>query len=176
MIFETKDNYVEVPTNISIYGVVSGQIFLIGIYIACYYRQYYLSTLLVFLYITTVLYWRKLYYMSIVKFLDLFLATAAILLVTFYYSPKYFNRTYRNIWNWCALYVVLIYILNSYIHYSKCIIKENKSSILYIYPLTYANANTEERELEYYRSTLTHSIFIHIMPVIIYTFCCYKSL
>jgi hypothetical protein len=175
MEFESQINHQTVPQNISFYGIVSAQIFLIGIFIAAYCKHYYLCFIIILLYISTILYWRRTHLVSLLKTVDILLAIFAALFITFYYSPKYFKPTYINVWNNFIVFLIILFVINDYIFYSKCVIKENKESIFYLYPLVYATEHTKEREFEYYRNVFTHCIFIHVMPILVYFYCCYKS-
>lgn len=176
MLFETSENFVFIPTSISIYGVISGQTFLFGLLICYYFKHYYLLIIIFCLYFTTVLFWRKLHYFSFLKMMDVLLAITTVLLITFYYSPTYFKPYYRYVWNYFMVFLTIVFLISEYIFYSKCMLKDNNESSFNFYPLIYTNEYSKERELEYYRSVLTHCVFLHIMPIFVYFYCCYNSL
>jgi hypothetical protein len=176
MLFQNNNFLASIPTYISIYGLISAQIFIVGLFISCYYKHYYGAIILFFLYITTIIYWSKLHHFSVIKCIDSFLAVSILGLITFYYSPKYFKPLYKSIWNWFMFIIVIIFIISNYIYYAKCFNRDNTTSNFHIYPLVYTSENSKEREIENYRSVFTHCIFIHIMPVLVYFFCCYNSI
>jgi hypothetical protein len=167
--------FIEIPPNISKYGVISGQAFLVGAFIAFYCKHYYLSFLSVILYVTTMLYWRRVYQVSYIKFADMFIAHSMILLVTIYYAIFYFKPKYRNIWYYFILILATVYSINEYIYYCRTAKKYNETEFNVV-PLDYTNKDSEEREEEYYRVVLTHCLFLHIAPVSIYSYCALGSL
>lgn len=175
MLFESESTFVTIPYNISKYGIYSGQAILVGFFVSCYYRHYYLSIILFILYLTTMHYWRKIHHFSILKCLDVVLAFSAAFLLTFRYC-HYFTPLCKKIWIIFAFILCSIFFINEYIYYNKCINKENTKSDGSLFSLKYVEENTLEREQEYYRAVLTHCALVHISPVFVYTFCCFSSM
>ncbi len=166
---------IEIPPDISKYGVISGQAFLLGAFIAFYCKHYYLSFLSVVLYATTMLYWRRVYQVSYFKIVDMFIAHSMILLVTIYYAIYYFKLKYRKIWYYFIFILAIAYIINEYIYYCRTMKKYNEAKFNVV-PLDYTDKNSEEREQEYYRVVYTHCLFLHIAPVTMYSYCALASI
>lgn len=166
--------FIEIPPDISKYGVISGHVFLLGAFIAFYCKHYYLSVLSIVLYITTMLYWRRVYKVSYIKFADMFVAHSMIFLVTIYYATYYFKPTYRKIWYYFIVILAIAYIINEYIYYCKTMKKYNEAEFNVV-PLDYTDKDSKEREDEYYRVVYTHCLFLHIAPVTMYSYCALAS-
>ena len=171
-----------VPYNISKYGVYSGQIMLVYVILALYYKQYYLSGLGIVLYITTMLYWRNIQKWSNIKSLDIFVVVCFVLLITFYYAPKYFTESNRTVWHIMVILTLLIYLFNNVIWYYQVLQYYNiykpeqymNKSYSY-FSLDYTNPATVQRDLANLYSTLVHCVFIHIVPCMTYGYCLIMS-
>ena len=111
------------------------------------YNYKVLSILLFFIFITSIIHWKKLKQNSIIRFLDIFLVIVLII-SSFYYIKE--NK--RIFWIQIIIIIFFIYAINQILYYYQLI--DNKSS-LYLLDII-------QRENVHYRTVYTHLFFNHI--------------
>jgi len=180
MYIQHEDNDIAIPQHISKKAFYSIQFILLDGLLAiklCYYR---LAITLLCLYITSILHWNKVKYVSMVKIIDIILATGTILQVTYIDSYR-FTEYYFNLWNYSVNLCICTFFLNEILFYFQVLSQNNKvlkdhmNCKYYYFSLYYSNPNTEYRELCYKRSAYTHMLFIHIFPTVACAYCAIMS-
>lgn len=170
MYLQHEDPNIRVPEHISKWGIYSGQIFGIAGMVAWKYKEYMVGIIAGILYISTVLYWRRVEFYSVRRFIDIL-----IVLGTIYYITIYVNKRYtidkRELWIYIILLAGMVYIVNSIIFYYQTVGwlhvdggKRGKDGIYEYFSLEFMKPNTENRELCYKYTMMIHSIFMHIVP------------
>lgn len=169
MYLQHEDLKIIVPEHISKWGVYSGQMFGITGIVAMIYEYYKIAIVAGILYISTVLYWKRVEFYSIIRLIDIVIVLGTIYYITFYVSKK-FTIEKREKWIYIILIVGIAYIINNIIFYYQTVgwlhkeVKNvNKEGYKY-FSLEYMRPNTENRELCYKYTMIVHSIFMHIVP------------
>jgi hypothetical protein len=153
------DDELIIPQNISFYGLLSGQVLLLCVFIGFFCKHYLLCVFGIILYITTMLHWSKLRNDNIM-YLDILFAITTILIITFYYAFYFFKTNYRNIWFIIVSLTTIIFSLNEYFYLN--FIANNK--------------NIETKEFFIKINVLIHILFLHILLPITYIYCSILSL
>jgi len=176
MFKQHTDNIVLIPQHISRIAFISVQFILFVCYLAYIYEYNRLFVLLFGLYVSSILHWNKVQYEGIVKTIDILLANGVILHVTIFDCYRY-SKSHRFLWYNTVFITVSAFIINEYLFYHQVLKNKNKNvqftNKYWYFLLDYTNPNTMNRELAYYRSTITHMIFIHILPT---TVCAYSAI
>jgi hypothetical protein len=136
------------PKSITIYGVFTGQMFLITSIIAFLYKKYYLALVAFILYLTTMKYWYEMKN-DFFRYLDISISMFSILLISVYYAYFHFTTIYRNVWFIILLVCVLSYILNNFYYH-------NFNTFSYV-----------EKKI----SVLFHLCFLHLLLPITFNYC-----
>jgi hypothetical protein len=153
------DRDIIIPQNISFYGLLSGQVLLLCVFIGFFCKHYLLCVFGIILYITTMLHWSNLRNDKIM-YLDIFFVITTILIITFYYAFYFFKKNYRNIWFIVLSLTTIIFSLNEYFYLNFIVnnkIIENKDFIMKI-------------------NVLIHILFLHILLPFTYIYCSVLSL
>lgn len=160
-----------VPPHISVYGVYSAHCFLISSMVNLYHCYYWMFGTQFVLYITTILHWRKVYFNSVYKTVDIFAAVIALgngLCDTFYLPP-----TYKWLYIYYASFMTGIFCINETIFYYQA--KKPCNTIMTgnykCFSLEYTIPNTYFREKAYYRVVYTHILFLHILSSVVSMIC-----
>ena len=162
-----------IPQHISKIGLYTGQTLLISFVVSIYYNYSIICSIaLLTTYITTMLYWRKIYKQGIIKTLDML--SVLNLIVSFYYTglPN-FTPMCQHAWISSIAISGIAFGINAYIFYhqttnNKWIMKPGFYSY---FSLAYTLPNTRERELCYYYSTIVHCMFLHVLCNSISIYC-----
>lgn len=185
-----------IPTNISIYAIFSGQVFLLQIFISWMREQYAVAIFSSMLYITTYLHWREPYKVGYIRTLDITMvwcSCVSIIRYIYYYVPSEFHY-------YCLIHfgiVICWHTINEILYYYQIteqiyLPKKDESFVvrtpednygcLYLYlkreiqryfSLEYTFPNTDEREYAYRRSIVTHCFFVHIWNALSILYFCY---
>lgn len=153
------DRDIIIPQSISFYGLLSGQVLLLCVFIGFFCKHYLLCVFGIILYITTMLHWSNLRN-DYILYLDIFFVITTILIITFYYAFYFFKKNYRNIWFIVLSLTTIIFSLNEYFYLNFIVnnkIIENKDFIMKI-------------------NVLIHILFLHILLPFTYIYCSILSL
>jgi len=153
------DNEIIIPHNISFYGLLSGQIFLLSVFVGLFCKHYFLCVVGIVLYTTTMLHWSNVRNDNIM-YLDIFMAITTSLIITFYYAFYFFKKNYRNIWLIVVSLTIIIFSLNEYFYLNFIVNNryiENMEDIMKI-------------------NVLIHILFLHILLPVTYIYCSILSL
>ena len=145
---ESENNYIIIPQHISQYALYSAQFILFTAILGFFLQYNLMAILMTLLYLTTLLHWYKVTFYSLIKIIDIIIANTCFILVTFRESKRF--GKYRKIWFYSLYTSLTAFIINEILLYRD-----------------YFNNNNE---YIYIRSTITHMIFIHILPCLT---CCY---
>lgn len=165
---EHNDKEVDIPEEISKWGMISGHIFILTTVVAYIRKKYKIAILSLILYVSTITYWRKVKFNSIHRIIDIGLVLGILYYITNYESEK-IKGVNREILIYAIIIMIIVYILNSIIFYFQTIewLHETgeRTQREYEYlSLEYTEENTEAREESYKKTMMMHSIFCHIMP------------
>ena len=165
-----------IPEHISRYGCYSSACIMgAGIFAATH--QFYVIAGMAFVQsILSYFNWRDVKMFSMVKIVDIIVACLILLHVTFIDSAK-FRPEYQRLWAFTLVIVLAIFTMNEFLLYYqvKTPVYDNDPNKNQYFSLAYTQPGTMEREYAYYRSTITHICFIHILPVFVIGFCIYNS-
>lgn len=155
------DPDVIIPDRISWYLVVSAQLLLVNAIVAYVYALNIIGTLLVFVWFTSILHWRKPRFSSYRRFLDY---TAVISLVGYstYYSIT-LPATYTTIWFVGIACIGMLFAANEtayYLQIGKTPLGDDDGRGNYMLP--YAAPNTNERDWVFKRTTYVHLFAVHV--------------
>ena len=167
-----------IPYHISRYGCYSSG-FIMAASIFAAMRKYYVTSLLAFIQsILSYLNWSHVKMFSIVKIMDIMVACFILLHVTFVDSAK-FRPEYQQLWYITLVILLVVFVVNETLLYYqvKSPVYNNITQPLWnnsYFSLTYTQPGTLEREYAYYRSTVTHISFIHMLPLFVIGYCVYQ--
>jgi hypothetical protein len=135
-----------IPQQYSKYGVYTSFFVLLNAIVAFAYKDYVLATLLSTLFLTSVSNWSKVYLMSYVKMVDIFIAISTISYITF---CNHFNPFWRKMWNTVICIAIVIFIYNSLVFYEIVLIQKRGNREVYI------------------GHVFLHLAFLHIAPTVV---------
>jgi len=169
-----NDPLVRIPQHISRNAFYTSPFFLMSSYYV-YSRMEHilLSSLLLAVFFTTVGHWNKVYYNSLIKTVDVFIALSILVVATFHDS-YYLESYYRNTWLCSMSISICAFTINEYVLHIRITpnSRENKITIgNTTWVLKYIEPHTMEREQAYYLSTYVHMFFLHILPNITCVYC-----
>jgi hypothetical protein len=150
---ESKNNYILIPQHISHYAFYSAQTILFTSILGFYLKYTLMASLMILLYLSTLLHWYKVTYSSLIKIVDIIIAKTCFLLVTFRESKR-FNK-YRKLWFYALYTSLFAFTINEI--------------------LLYYNKNSPNMQYIYIRSTIIHMIFIHFLPCLTWCYCAISS-
>jgi len=110
-----------------------------------------LSYLLLCTYITSVLNWRKLQSMSLIKIVDMIFVICTLVRVTLYDSLRW--GPYRHIWFKTVTIAILGFLMNQWMFYETT---QNKVGLFY------CKKRTTSRECMYYINVIIHTSLLHL--------------
>ena len=111
-------NVVIIPQKFSKYGVYTSSFVLLNSLVAFFHGHLILSGLLACLFVTSVINWSRMYFMSPIKILDILFACSCIMFVTLETSNS-FTEFWRDVWIDYVLGSTLIFCINSAILYEE---------------------------------------------------------
>lgn len=157
-----------IPQHISLIGVFTSHMFLPTTILAYQNKTYLTTAMLIGLYSSSILHWRKIKSKGPIRTIDMFIAFSTISRVTLV-DISLFGAKH---WAWIYSVVVgsLSYIANNKLFYNQVlqhsdeVIQYPKNTKHWFFSMCYTNPNTEERENAYYRTVLIHCFFQHIVP------------
>lgn len=141
---DAPNNRIIVPQHISRYALISAQSILMSSITGFYYKYYFMATILVFLYVSTLLHWYKVTYYSLIKIVDTLLAITCLVLVTFRESKR-FLPPHRKLWYYSLCISLSAFTINELLFY-------------------YHTSKNQLTEFFYYQNTFVHMIFLHLLP------------
>ena len=162
------DPEIMIPQHITRIALFSCQMMLINAYITYVYHYYLLATIELCLYITTVLHWRKIKYISLERQIDVCCMMTTVMYAT--YTSWCMPRIYTFIWITNLLGISSIFYINEKIFYYQVLHKPKLGIMDYAY-FIYTKPNTIDREVAYYRNVITHAFFIHIWLCLVSIYC-----
>ena len=177
---EHEDPHILVPRHISRNAFVSIQCFLIVSILAFQLEYYYVAVHTAFMYTFSLLHWRCVYRVGLIKTLDTIIAFSFIIVFTLYDSARFYQ--FRPLWISTALLTTGMFAVNEVLLYyqilyprdmPEMVVHPNRALqwIMNYLSLTYTKPNTATREWAYYRSVYTHMMFVHFIPSIVSAFC-----
>ena len=153
------DDNILIPTYISKYGCYSSAcIFIASIFVSVY--KYYVTAGL-----------------ALGQSIDIIIASVMIIYITAVDSVTFYPE-YRILWYCTVAIIASVFIVNELLLYYqvKTRIYDESSAVKFSYfSLNYTYPGTEQRKYAYYRSTITHILLIHLLPVIVFIYCVYHS-
>lgn len=161
------------PSHIYKIGLFTGQIYLVGAMISHVYNYPYMSYVCCAIYGTTMAHWYKMKHSGIAKTVDMITVVLGICEVSFYESYKFFGNG-RKIWNSTMLICATSYLFNSVIfHFQNGSEEEPESTESYNYFSLRAipQSNIEKKEKMYLYTTIVHTLFLHILPISVGSYC-----
>jgi uncharacterized membrane protein len=167
-----------IPIDISRYGCYSSIFIMVGSIFAAI-NEYYVISLLAFVQsVVSYLNWSDVKRFSAIKAIDIIIACLILLRITWIDSRR-FNKEDRRLWCITLVIILCVFVVNEILLYYQ--VKRRVYDVLkgvnvpQYFSLAYTKEGTSEREYAYYRSTITHICFIHIVPTIVVIYCIYKS-
>jgi hypothetical protein len=188
---EFIDKDLLIPRHISYYALYSAQFILMDFIVAIQLEYYRAAFLLIGLYISTLLHWRKVYRISIIKKLDILFAVLSFVNLTF--IDKYrFLPFYRSVWDITVVCILSLFLMNEYLFYYQVTRKsvtsrkrkrgsdtigfyEKKNIRIHYFSLEKSEPATKYRDYCYRRNVYTHMVVIHIIPTTVSAFCALLS-
>ena len=137
------------------------------------YNYPYMSYVCCAIYGTTMAHWYKMKHSGIAKTVDMITVVLGICEVSFYESYKFFGNG-RKIWNSTMLICATSYLFNSVIfHFQNGSEEEPESTESYNYFSLRAipQSNIEKKEKMYLYTTIVHTLFLHILPISVGSYC-----
>ncbi len=175
--YQHNDNEILIPQHISFFCLCSIQTMLLNSIIVYQYNYKILSFLTFCVYISSIIFWSKVRHSGIEKTIDIICVISGGTYGTYisFSLPKFYNL----FWLYTVGISLIIFAMNELlfyyqvrIHYNKFILANvAKISKYEFFSLKYTNPNTHEREMAYYRNTLIHGIFFHIIPSMSSIYC-----
>ena len=177
---EHEDPHILVPRHISRNAFVSIQCFFMVSILAYQLEYYYVSVHMALMYILSLLHWRCVYRVGLIKTLDTIAAVSFFIIFTIRDSARFYE--FRPLWISSALLTVMMFTVNEVLLYyqvlyprdmPEMVVHPNRGIhwIMNYFSLTYTKPNTAAREWAYYRSVYTHMMFVHFIPSIVSAFC-----
>ena len=171
------DDNILIPTYISKYGCYSSAcIFIASIFVSVY-KYYVTAGLALGQSVISYFNWKTVYKMGWVKTIDIIIASVMIIYITAVDSVTFYPE-YRILWYCTVAIIASVFIVNELLLYYqvKTRIYDESSAVKFSYfSLNYTYPGTEQRKYAYYRSTITHILLIHLLPVIVFIYCVYHS-
>lgn len=153
------------------------QFMLVNSVVAYKYNHLILSFLTMCIYFSSIIFWSKVRHTGIEKTIDIvFVFTGGVYGTHVSYS---LNSFYNMFWIYTVCLCILVFIINETlfyyqvrIHYNKRLFKHEKRVINYrFFSLEYTDPHTHEREMAYYRSTIIHGVFFHVVVSLSSIYC-----
>jgi len=136
-----------IPLKISQYAVkYSIPFFLVNAGVLMYYRHYIQAILQIMLYVSSYVFWNRIFRQQWIRKLDMSIAITNILYATYVTNP-YLGVRYERIWIWSICTSICVFCVN-----------ENAFFVW---------ARLPDRTLNHwicYSSVFTHMLFLHILP------------
>lgn len=150
------------------YAVLSGQLFIFAALIACFLKHYYLSILLLCLYVSTMLFWGNVHIKNSteMKIADCTIAFFVILFFITYGINNYFKTEFKPIMYGICIFAITVFLINETVFYYTVKTDVNYSKI----------ENIHKREFINNATVFSHILFIHIIPVFTYIYCAILSI
>ena len=158
-----NDADVIIPDHISSYLVVSAHLLLLNCIVALVYSLYVLGALLLCVYITSIIHWRKPRFSSVWRFIDYIFVAGTIGYGT--YLSTTLSAAYMITWLVGLAVVGLIFATNEtayYLQIGKTPLGDEEESARGVL-LPYAPPNTPEREWVFLRTALVHLVCVHVL-------------
>lgn len=173
------DERILIPKHISKYGCYSSVCMAVAGAIAIAYRFYVAGALVLAQAMLSYLNWYEVKRFSVIKVMDAMLAVLILTRITFVDSTR-FPAKQQRIWITALVIILCTFVINEALLYyqvkARVFDSDPDAHRAPIYfSLTYTRTGTHEREYAYYRSTITHIAFIHLMPIIVLVYCIYMS-
>ncbi len=170
------DQEVLIPQHISFYCLCSIQTMLLNTVVVYIYGFKALSFFTGCIYLSSIVFWSKVRHTGIEKVVDVVCVVTGGLYGT--YVSFQLPRFYNMFWLCTVMICVFVFVSNELlfffqvrIHYNKRINMESSITKYRFFSLKYTNPHTHEREMAYYRSTLVHGLFFHIIPSMASIYC-----
>ena len=177
-----EDRDILIPQHISKQALYSAQFILMDAILAFVLKYYGTGFLLSFVYVTTLLHWRKVYRVSVIKTLDILFASMTLLNMT--WVDKYrFSKELIPVWDITFASILSLFVLNEVLFYYQVVKYKKEDQIqeqsprrkFGFFSLKTSKPNTEYREYCYQRNVYMHMICIHIIPTTLCAFCAIVS-
>jgi hypothetical protein len=172
-IFNHNNNEITIPQHISIWGVISAYTFIITSIVSYSKDLKFLSIHFLMLYLTTISHWIYPKKKGFIRNLDIF--TVVTLKIHGTYESLFLDNHYKYLWFSTFLLSASMFFFNEFLYYHQITkynkLNNNKIITIHFFSLIPTRPNTKEREYAYKRSTLTHIIFIHIIPQLSALYC-----
>ena len=157
-----------IPQHISLIGVFTSHMFLPTAVLAYQNKTYLTTAMLLGLYTSSILHWRKNKSKGLIRTIDMIIAFSTITRVTLVDISLFGAK--RWTWIFSVMAGSITYIANKTLFYNQVlqhsdeVIQYPQNTKHWVFSLCYTNPNTPEREWAYYRSVITHGVFQHILP------------
>jgi hypothetical protein len=158
-----NDSDVIIPDDISSYLVVSAHLLLLNCIVALVYSLYVLGALLLCVYLTSIIHWRKPRFSSIWRSIDYIFVAGTIGYGT--YLSTTLSVAYMITWLVGLSVVGLIFATNEtayYLQIGKTPLGDEEESARGVL-LPYAPPNTPEREWVFLRTAFVHLVCVHVL-------------
>ena len=179
MYLQHTDPIYAVPHHISRIGVYTAHTFLLSSAVAYKKNMPVMSCMLLGLYTTSVLHWRRIKRNGWIRYLDMFMVATTITRMTLVESYQF--QSIRWMWLSTITTGLVAFYTNAKLTYNQ-IYRYNNRTITYStdvvhgwFSMAYTNPNTMEREMAYYRNVIIHCIFQHIIPNVISIYAAFNS-
>jgi hypothetical protein len=157
-----------IPQHISLIGVFTAHMFLPTAVLAYQHKTYLTTAMLLGLYTSSILHWRKNKSKGLIRTIDMIIAFSTITRVTLVDISLFGAK--RWAWIFSVAAGSITYIANKTLFYNQAlqhsdeVIQYPQNTNHWFFSMCYTNPNTEERENAYYRTVLIHCFFQHIVP------------
>lgn len=114
MIIELPDENIIFPFEISFWGCISGQFFLLNSIVLFIWNYIILAIMMAVLYVTTMFHWYKLLKKGMIRTLDMIMAVSVILRITFFDSNFMMEPAFMSLWYAYVAFSCLVFVANEY--------------------------------------------------------------
>ena len=168
------------PPHIYRIGLCTGHMYFIGAIVAYLNNFPNLIVVCSCVYVTTMVHWYEIKPTGIAKTVDIMTVVAGILFITFYESYKFADNC-REMWNSTMIICVTSYIFNTVVVIFQSEEQEREQEREQIetpynyFALCPIPQNSPNREKMHFYTTIVHTFFLHILPILVGSYCVIKT-
>ena len=164
------------PSHISKIGLCTGHMYFIGAIVAYLNNFPNLIVVCSCVYVTTMVHWRNMKSTGVAKTVDMITVVAGISFITFHESYKFADNC-REIWNSTMIICITSYLFNTVvvIFQSEEQEQEQIETPYNYFALCHIPKNSPNREKMHFYTTIVHTFFLHILPILVGSYCVIKT-
>lgn len=163
------------PPHIYRIGLCTGHMYFIGAIVAYLNNFPNLIVVCSCVYVTTMVHWYEIKPTGIAKTVDMMTVVAGILFITFYESYKFADNC-REMWNSTMIICVTSYLFNTVVViFQSEDVAEAEAEAYNYFALCPIPQNSPNREKMHFYTTIVHTFFLHILPILVGSYCVIKT-